>query len=146
MSFQLDLSRWVEKAKGNMDAVVRKVVLDVGSRIVEKSPVGDASLWQSPPPPGYVGGRFRANWQYGFNEPPSSDLSDIDPSGGVSVSRISAGVLNSPSIGIHYLVNNMPYAKRLEEGWSKQAPQGMVTLTVMEFGAIASSAVKEVVR
>ena len=28
--------------------------------------------------------------------------------------------------------NNLPYANRLENGWSKQAPKGMVALTLSE--------------
>ena len=144
MSFVLDLSKWSDKVKTNMDAIVRKVVIDVGSRVVEKSPVGDGLMWKSKPPPGYVGGRFRANWQYGFNERAIGDLPDIDPSGGASTQRITMGALQSPSIGVHFLSNNLPYAKRLEEGWSTQAPQGMVTLTAIEFSNVADKAAKEV--
>lgn len=143
MSFTLDLSKLAKASKDNMDAVVRRTVLDIGAKVVEKSPVGDATLWQSPPPPGYVGGRFRANWQYGFSQIPSGDLPDIDPSGAVSVSRISAGVSSSPAAGIHYLTNNLPYAKRLEDGYSKQAPVGMVGLTVLEFQSIVEEAAKK---
>ncbi len=143
MSFDLDLSRFADKAKTNMEAVVRKVVLEVGTRIVLKSPVGDGNLWQSPPPPGYVGGRFRANWQYGFSVIPKGDLPDIDPSGSRSVSRINFGVFNSPAVGIHYLSNNLPYAKRLEEGWSSQAPQGMVELTAIEFSSLTDQTVRD---
>ena len=33
-----------------------------------------------------------------------------------------------------YLVNNLPYAQRLENGWStKQAPNGMVALSIQKF-------------
>ncbi len=140
MSFALDLSKFAAKAKDNMDAVVRKTVLDIGARIVEKSPVGDATLWQSPPPPGYVGGRFRANWQYAFASVPVGDLPDIDPTGAMSISRISTGLNSAPGAGIHYLCNNLPYAKRLEDGWSSQAPAGMVGLTVLEFQAVVKKA------
>lgn len=134
-SFVADLSAFAEKAKGNMDKVVRKVVLDVGTSVVEKSPVGDASFWQSKPPPGYVGGRFRGNWQYTFNVIPKGQTDTIDPSGSISIGRISKGLGGKASVaGIHYVSNNLPYAQRLEEGWSyRQAPQGMVMLTVVEF-------------
>lgn len=39
-----------------------------------------------------------------------------------------------------FLTNNLPYIERLERGWSKQAPTGMVALTVAEFGGIAADA------
>jgi hypothetical protein len=35
----------------------------------------------------------------------------------------------------------MPYALRLEYGWSKQAPAGMVRVTVAEFQAVVNAAV-----
>lgn len=134
-AFVADLSKFAAKAKGNMDAVVRKVVLDVGTSVVQKSPVGDGDYWKHPPPPGYVGGRFRGNWQYAFGQIPSGELATIDPTGAASINGIFRGVASQASVaGIHYVANNLPYAKRLEEGWSyRQAPQGMVMLTITEY-------------
>ena len=34
-----------------------------------------------------------------------------------------------------YIQNNLPYANRLENGWSNQAPAGMVALTIAEVEA-----------
>ena len=53
--FALDLKKWTDKAQSNTDTLVREVVIELGTRIVERSPVGNPDLWQSPPPPGYVG-------------------------------------------------------------------------------------------
>lgn len=140
-SFVSDVSNFAKKATGKVDSVVRKVVLDIGTRIVERSPVGDADYWKSPPPPGYVGGRFRANWQYRFGTIPSGEVDKVDPSGKTSIADIQK-VFASPSTGIHYIANNLPYAKRLEQGWSRQAPSGMVALTMVEFQGIFNRAVK----
>ena len=41
-----------------------------------------------------------------------------------------------------YLSNGLPYAKRLENGWSRQAPTGMVRINVARF----SSAIKQAVQ
>ena len=102
--------------------------------------MGDPDYWISKPPRGYVGGRARGNWQYGFSRPPSGSLPDIDSSGGVSTSRITEGVKSSPAAGMHYIANNLPYAERLENGWShRQAPHGMVRLAVVEFQDIVKS-------
>ena len=139
-NFAADISAFVSKAKGRTDLVVKKIVFDIGTKVVMRSPVGDGSLWKYPPPPGYVGGRFRANWQYGYGSIPSGDLPAIDATGGASTVRINAGLATSPAAGIHYLVNNLPYAKRLEDGWSSQAPSGMVGLTVLEFQSITKQA------
>jgi hypothetical protein len=140
--FVVDLSAFVKKAKGNMDKVVRKVVIDIGTRIVMRSPVGDGTLWKNPPPKGYIGGRFRANWQYGEAVRPKGTRPDIDRSGAVSLRRI-AKIAPQASGKVHYITNNLPYAMRLETGWSKQAPGGMVGLAVKEFAAIVAKAAKE---
>jgi len=139
--FSLDLSAWVKKAKGNMDGVVRKVVLDLGTRIIMRSPVGDGSHWASPPPKGYIGGRFRANWQYGETTRPGGTLLAIDPKGSATLAKLVAGVKPDAAGKIHWLTNNLPYAQRLEYGWSKrQAPAGMIGITITEYSSVVRDA------
>lgn len=143
--FTVNLSAFIKKGRANMDAVVRKIVLDMSTSIVMRSPVGDGTLWKNPPPKGYIGGRFRANWQYGNMAEPSGELPDIDPSGQASIARITAGL---PPIGaagmVHMIRNNLPYSERLETGWSKQASAGMVGLTVVEFASTVEAAVRAI--
>jgi len=137
MSFTADLTKFCkEEAPTYIDSTVRKAVIEIGNRLVYRSPVGDATAWNMPPPPGYVGGRFRANWQYGFGASPEGDLPDIDASGGAAINRIVSGALTNQAVGVHYIVNNLPYAQRLEDGWSGQAPNGMISLTELEFPEI----------
>lgn len=145
MTFALDLRAFADKTDARMDAAVKRIVLGVAKELVEMSPVGDADYWKSPPPKGYVGGRFKGSWDYGFNEAPTSLLREIDPSGMTSIARIEAGVMASKAAGaVHYIVNNTPYAQRLEEGWSRrQAPQGMVGLTVMKYQTIVAEVAAE---
>lgn len=133
--FSVDLTAFVLKGKANMDEIVRKVVFALGTDIVSLSPVGDGNMWKSPPPKGYIGGRFRANWQYGNTETgePQGELPDIDPSGRASINRIVNGLPLKAGGLVHMLRNNLPYAERLETGWSKQAPGGMVGVTVLRF-------------
>lgn len=135
----MDVSAFARRAGVRVDLVVRKVILDVGTRIVEKSPVGDPDYWAFPAPPGYVGGRFRANWQYQFGHVPSGVVDEVSPSGAVSISSLNK-VFSAPVAGIHFIANNLPYAQRLENGWSRQAPRGMVTLTLVEFQGIVRRA------
>lgn len=143
MSFESQLKAFAKKTGGKLEDVAREVVINIGRSVVEKSPVGDATLWKSPPPPGYVGGRFRANWQHGFGSPVGGSLDDIDPSGGVSIAHIQSGVNGNPAAGIHFISNNLPYAQRLEDGYSQQAPQGMVSLTAIEFRDIVNISVQK---
>ena len=138
--FAVDIRAFAEKAKANADAVVREVVLDIGTSLVMKSPVGNPSLWKSRPPKGYVGGRFRANWQIGINVAISGVLPNIDPTGQVSIARIGAAVPQNAAGEIYVITNNLPYAQRLEYGHSTQAPNGMVALTMIEWSVIVDNA------
>ena len=143
MTFALDLSAFAKKTSDNLEVVVSRIVLDVAKELIEMSPVGDADYWISKPPKGYVGGRFKASWDYGFNSPPTALYREADASGDSSLSRIEAGISVGNMAGnVHYLGNNVPYAMRLEEGWSSQAPLGMVGLTVMKFQGIVDEAAK----
>jgi hypothetical protein len=144
MSFSSDLAKFSAKTNSKLDRVVKKIVIDMGTRIVLRTPVGEPSTWQSPAPQGYVGGRARANWQYGNGEMPQSVLDFVDKGGNSTVNKIIGGVQASKAASIHWVANNLPYIKRLEEGWSDQAPQGMVRLTVLEFEQTIRDALKNV--
>lgn len=140
-NFFLDISSWAKKAEGRLDQITRKVVLDVGTRLVMRSPVGDPSIWQSAAPKGYTGGHFRGNWQYGEGFIPQGALATVDKSGRASIARLKPSA--KPGGKVHYIVNNLPYAMALERGHSKQAPQGIVGLTVMEFRPIVEKVALE---
>lgn len=142
MTFSLDLKAFADKANAKANAAVRQIVLGVDEAVVERSPVGNPLLWKHPDnaPPGYVGGRFRANWQYGESSPPVGEL--WTPIVGPFPEKNPIEV--SPDAGgkMHYLVNNLPYARALEDGHSTQAPPaGIVELTVIEFQHIVTAAV-----
>ncbi len=145
MSFALDISRFCEKAKGNAELVVRKIAIDVLASVVDKSPVGNPELWADPSAgAGYVGGRFRGNWQVSFDLPSAGETGRIDKDGGQTKQAGSAVIQTySTGVGSIYLMNNVPYAQRLEYGWSGQAPQGVVRITVAEFDAFVRKAVEE---
>lgn len=137
MTFGTNMLRIVNKTSLSTDAFVRATILKLGKKLDLRSPVGDPKYWSpsTPVPEGYVGGRFRANWQYGFGSAPSGTIDAIDASGSATQARVTASVMSSPTVGLHYLVNNLDYAKSLENGWSKQAPKGVVALSVLEMSA-----------
>jgi hypothetical protein len=142
MSFSDEISRFANRSKSNLEAVTTKVLLDIGTRLVMRSPVGDAKYWKSKPPAGYVGGRFRANWQYGYETPILNEVVGTDKSGSKTIGTISGKIIPKPAI--HYLTNNVPYAKRIENGWSRQAPAGLVAITKAEFQGVVDIAVSGV--
>ena len=144
-TFSIQLKEFADKAKARSDDVVGRVVANIAKRLDERSPVGDASYWKSKPPKGYVGGRFRGNWQLGVQSVPSGETGRIDPSGSSTVSAIVATIPTEAAGKVYYLANNVPYAERIEEGWSRQAPSGLVVLTAMEFQPIVVESVGETV-
>ncbi|HAV2159510.1 TPA: hypothetical protein JHK28_000140 [Enterobacter cloacae] len=98
-------------------------------------------------PAGYVGGRFKGNWQCGIDYSPDGETGRIDRSGERTL-NIGATALMRFRIGAKsiFFVNNVPYANRLEFGHSKQAPRGMIRVTAQNFNQIFNEAVREVRR
>lgn len=130
--FSLDLARWTDGVEARQDLVVRKVSLDLFSRIVLRSPVRT--------------GRFRGNWQVTIGSVPDNTIEINDVSGTATISKaasVSAGIKAGMTI---YLTNNLPYGPKLETGYSQQAPAGMVAITVSEFQGVVSSAVDQAKR
>jgi hypothetical protein len=57
MTFSLDIKEFAEKTKRNVNDVKQAAAIELFGMIIKATPVGNPSLWKSPPPPGYVGGR-----------------------------------------------------------------------------------------
>jgi hypothetical protein len=90
----------------------------------------------------YVGGRFRGNWQFSIDSPAEGVLDQIDPSGGVTLAKLRLQVEQLTIGQTAYIVNNLPYAAPLEYGHSKQAPGGMVRITLARFQQIVDEAIR----
>lgn len=85
----------------------------------------------------YTGGRFRGNWQVTFDRPAVGAIDRVDKAG---MATLAAGreVLahyDSSEYGSIWFTNNVPYAQRLEYGWSKQAPAGIVRVVAAEINS-----------
>ncbi|MGR2681544.1 hypothetical protein [Chromobacterium haemolyticum] len=119
--FSVDLTRIVAKAKGNMDVVARKIVFEAFNKVVLKSPVDT--------------GAFRNSWTVGFGALPVA-MARVPTQSGIDAHADVARVLTTEIVGVNaWLVNPMPYGVKLEYGWSKQAPAGMVRLTLAEISS-----------
>jgi len=122
----------VRREQRRLETLARKIVLEVGKRLVERSPVDS--------------GRFRANWQYGKGHAPGGTVEGGSPTPGVdnvdarfletTVRAVGAG---DPGV-VHYYVNNVVYAAKLEAGSSPQAPLGIVSPVKLEFVGIVRGA------
>jgi len=125
--WSIPMSTVTAKMKTQAEVATKQVTYQVLKAVVVRSPVGNPSLWQSPAPPGYVGGRFRANWNVSQGSP------NVAVTKSTSGSRADSEVRKALSFkpgGIVYLTNALPYARDLEYGYSTQAPSGMVRLAV----------------
>lgn len=114
----------IEDIKKVPEKVVRGTVFSMFSRIVEATPVGNPKEWASvksgkrKPPKGYVGGTLRGNWQIGIGAPPQGKLDNTSKE---AAKASGAGAINKASMGKSiFITNNMPYAERVEYGWSSQ--------------------------
>lgn len=115
MTFSSDLNRIIKKTNGKFDRLFRYVTIEALSSVVRLSPVDT--------------GRFRGNWQVSANQPKSGVKDSSDRSGAITIGLGSSAANKLQAGQTSYVVNNLPYANRLENGWSQQAPQGMVKRT-----------------
>jgi hypothetical protein len=123
-----DISKIPEK-------VVRGTVMGMFSRIVKRSPVDT--------------GRFRGNWQITVDAPARGEVGP-DKSGANTIASAANVAQNQRfPASAYFISNNMPYAEKLEfggypsspkkqtgktqNGYSTQAPNGMVRISVAEF-------------
>lgn len=90
----------------------------------------------------YVGGRFRGNWQFSIGAPAEGELDQVDPAGGATLAKLRLQVEQLTIGQTAYIVNNLPYAVPLEYGHSKQAPGGMVRITLARFQQIVDEAIR----
>ena len=123
-AFRAGVKRQVEVTKEVAEQLVRKTLIDMSAKIVKMSPVDT--------------GRFRANWQFGRGAFNPTTTEETDPGGSATQQRLMRAINEGVKLGqsdVVYITNSLPYAFRLEyEGWSAQAPAGMVRVTVANFG------------
>lgn len=121
--FALGLDEFIDKTVP--EAVVklkREIAIVVLEGVVLKSPVDT--------------GYFRAQWTVSIGRAADGTIEQFDPTGAPTITRGLAVISQAgPGDDIH-ISNATVYGPRLEDGWSQQAPQGMVALTVAEVRAL----------
>ena len=140
--FRRNYAKYLAKAGGKAETVVRKTALQLQSEMISLSPVDT--------------GRFKGNWVAGVgavnkstgDAKDTTPLSQFDPGKSYAATQT---VLQAWKPGqMIYLTNSMPYGSVLEYGradgspGSKQAPNGMVRLTVQNYSQAVAKAVAEV--
>ena len=87
---------------------IRSLGVLIDQRIVQESP--------------FDTGVFKNNWLMSIGSPSTEILEDGDISGSKAIERARQVVMDYPlnSLPDLWLVNNLPYAARLNNGWSQQ--------------------------
>jgi len=115
--FTVDISRFIGKCKANADILVRKTGIALYQGVTTRNPVAP-----------HNGGRSRANWRPAVND---IDLT-TDENIKLDATRAMVTFTGANSGDELNISNNLPYVERLENGYSRQAPQGMVRITVQD--------------
>lgn len=121
MSFSDDIKRFRAKALKAADKIFRGSCLEVFGAIIRRTPVDT--------------GRLRGNWQCELNSIPGGTVDAKTDSLRGAQTKVAAIKITDSA----YLINNLPYAQRIETGYSQQAPAGMVKVTIAEWNRIVSS-------
>jgi len=122
--WSIPIRQLVDKCNADMTQVVRVATFNLFQSVINLSPVDT--------------GRFRANWNMSYQEPDFGTSDTNDEGRGLQ----EAAKALTFSIGdVAYLCNGLPYAQRLEYGWSQQAPGGMVRISGADFKAYLKEAI-----
>lgn len=146
---------FLEKLRDNGVQITRKineVTFNVMAEIIERadeySPVGMPETWTYKAPKDYRPGQFRGNWQLGVNKrPEGAFIGKIDAAGVTTVAENLALIPERAAYGnLYYLVNNLPYAKAIEDGDATRQvpPSGIVGRIHMEFPDIVAKVIGDI--
>lgn len=129
MSFATELQAFARLAKDRQDKVLRAASLRLFSSIVQATPVDKGVL--------------RNNWYCSLNGPSYQTTTTPAPVGTATIGRIREQLASVRFGEDIYLSNNLPYAYRIEfDGWSAQAPSGMVRTNIVNWEAMVADAVR----
>lgn len=144
MTFSVDVKAWAEKAGLDIVKAKRAAALQVFSAVIFATPVGNSTIWKVPRAPrGYVGGRLRGNWQTSVGAPKTTQLDRVDGAGLQAIDEALHTIELAVGDDKIYMTNNLPYAGRIEYGaHSKQAPTGMVRVSVLAWQKAVKAAIQ----
>jgi hypothetical protein len=119
------------------EKIINATVLEMYKSIIDRTPVGNPSLWKYPAPKDYNPGTLRNSWQISFSKTLRNTQGQFASAGQISNSGGVSLKINSDNSNVGVMIyNNQPYAQRVETGWSTQAPSGMMRITVAEYTSL----------
>ena len=118
MTFQIEMNKVAREIRHELEKHFRRIALVAYQRINEHSPVDQ--------------GTFRANWNVTVDTIDRSfDLSLKKEDFAERANVVSSVIMNEAKLGTTVVISNsVPYATRLENGYSMQHPEGILEPTV----------------
>lgn len=104
-------SLFADVVEQDLSKRIRVIAMAMLNEIVLRSPVDT--------------GRFRGNNIVTVGAPVYTATESLDPSGGLTITRGLAAMTGLEPYTQVFIQNNLPYAAKLEDGYSKQAPEGI---------------------
>jgi hypothetical protein len=130
MSFSDDMARIAKKTNKSLENTIKTTAIELFSSVIRDTPVDE--------------GRAKGNWQATLGSMADGTVSTLDRSGSATISKMRATVGGFDLGEVIWLTNNLPYARRLEYGWSKvQAPQGMVRKNMARIQSLVAKEAKK---
>ena len=128
MSFASDVEAYAKKAGASLDETSRAIVLELFGSVIKDTPVDT--------------GRAKGNWQTTIGAPASGTVDRLGES--EALADVSQQTASFGAGKVIYLSNNLPYIYRLEyDGWSQQAPGGMLRKNVARIQSIVAKAARD---
>lgn len=113
------LHKWADKIEANVDDLAKNLAFSAFEGVTQRSPVDT--------------GRFKGSWQIKQGSPNLRVLPEGSHStSGQGEPRKVQGVAESEPGLPWFITNNLDYGPALEDGNSRQAPNGMVKLTMAD--------------
>lgn len=128
MSFASDVEAYAKKAGASLDETSRAIVLELFSSVIKDTPVDT--------------GRAKGNWQTTIGAPANGTVDRLGEA--EALADVSQQTASFGAGKVIYLSNNLPYIYRLEyDGWSQQAPGGMLRKNVARIQSIVAKAARD---
>lgn len=140
-TFAQQMAEFAARTNRTVDQVVQDSFVAISSAIIDGTPVGDPSLWQSPAPADYRAGTLINSWFAKLHTPATDSVRSQNRQGRGSFADVLAVAPTVPG-NVVYFTSAAPYARKIElTGHSSQAPAGMVRIPVAGFPAMVARAV-----
>lgn len=122
MSFATQMKAFENLTTDKAEKVFRKTCFEISNSVISLTAVDS--------------GRAKNNWFPDINKFSNNITEDTDKTGKQPLSNVYTETQSLKLGNTFTLSNNLPYIVRLEYGWSKKSPQGMVGITLQKFDTI----------